>query len=249
LKTSDPMSDMQRVVGIVVSPTSTFEDINRRPTWLVPLVLLLISNVAVTFIVYRVIATNANFDAIARAKIAWDAHAAGTVLSPAHIQHEIDALRRQRGLWFVLPPISVVISTLGLTALFYIVFRLQRPHITFKKTFAVVCWSFIIYRCIGGVFTIASLLARGATGFAPAPAEAWSPTSLAQLVPRSSVDPNVYTAISKLDVFLVWWLVVIAIGLSKTVDSLSLRRAGVTVLAAEAIYLLANAAGFLPGTL
>jgi hypothetical protein len=243
------MNDLRRIVGIVVSPAATFEDINRRPTWLVPLLLLLIFNLATNFIVFHIVATDANFDAIARAKIAWDASAAGTIVSPSHTQHEILALRSQRGLWLVQPFISVAISTLALTVLFFIAVRLQRPHVTFRKTFAVVCWSFIIYRGIGGVFTMASLLARGAAGFFPAPAEAWSPTSLAQVVSRSSVHPNVYIAISKLDVFLVWWLVVIAIGLSKTVDNFSFTRALVTVSAMEAIYLLANAAGYLPGTL
>jgi hypothetical protein len=243
------MNDLRRIVGIVVRPAATFEDVNRRPTWLVPLLLLLIFNLVTNFVVFHLIATDANFDAMARAKIAWDASAAGNVVSPAQMQQQIDALRGQRGLWFVQPFISVVISTLALAALFYIAVRLQRPHVTFRKTFAVVCWSFIIYRGLGGIFTVASLLWRGAAGFFPAPAEAWSPTSLAQVVSRHSVSPNVYTAISKLDVFLVWWLVVIAIGLSKTVDNFSFRRAVVTVSALEVIYLIANAAGLLAGTL
>jgi hypothetical protein len=243
------MNDLRRVVGIVVSPAATFADINRRPTWLLPLLLLLTFNLAVTFVVFHIIVTNANFDAIARAKIAWDASAAGTMLSPARMQQQIDALRGQRGLWFVLPFISVAVSALALSALVYAAFRLQRPGVTFKKTFAVVCWSFIVYRCIGGSLTIVALLARGAAGFVPAPAEAWSPTSLAQLVARGSVNPNVYSAISKLDIFLVWWLVVIAIGMSKTVHELSFRRAAVTMVGMEALYLIANATGLLPGTL
>jgi hypothetical protein len=33
------MDDLRRVVGIVMSPAATFADINRRPTWLLPLLL------------------------------------------------------------------------------------------------------------------------------------------------------------------------------------------------------------------
>jgi hypothetical protein len=243
------MTNLQRLVGIVVSPARTYEDINRRPTWLPPILLLLIFNLAINFVVFRVILNDANFDRIARAKITWDAQAAGAAVSPAVMQQKIDALHAQSTLWYLAPFFSVFISTLAITALLYIVFRLQKPGVSFLKMFAIVCWSFIIYRCVGGIPTIANLLAQGPSGFVPAPPEAWSPTSLAHLVARSSVDPNVYSALSKIDVFLIWWLGVIAIGVSKTVPNLSLPRAATTIVITEAIYLVANATGVLSGTL
>jgi hypothetical protein len=105
----------------------------------------------------------------------------------------------------------------------------------------VVCWAFVIYRCIGGIFTMTTLLVRGAANFFPGPAEAWSPTSLAQLLARSSVPPNVYSALSKLDVFLVWWPSVLAIAFSKISKNLSFAKSAVLVAACEVLYLLVNA--------
>ena len=53
--------------------------------------------------------------------------------------------------------------------------------------------------------------------------------AMAHLISRSAVAPNVYSAISKLDILLIWWLAVLALG-----------------VAAEALYLALNATGWLP---
>jgi hypothetical protein len=127
------------------------------------------------------------------------------------------------------------------------VLRVARAETTFVKVFSVVCWAFVIYRCIGGTITLIALLVHGSANFFPAPPEAWSPTSLAQVVARNSVGPNVYSAISKLDVFLVWWLAMLAIGFAKVSNNLSLVRSAVLVAGSEVLYLFANAAGWLPG--
>ncbi len=76
------MTEPQRVVGVVLSPGQTFEDINRRPSWLLPFVLLLLFNLATNFVVYRVLVTDANFEQVARAKVQWDASAIGGQPSP-----------------------------------------------------------------------------------------------------------------------------------------------------------------------
>jgi hypothetical protein len=70
------MTGGQRLIGIVLFPKRTFDDINQKPTWLLPFALLLLFNVAVNFVVYRVLITDANFDQIARTKVEWDARAA-----------------------------------------------------------------------------------------------------------------------------------------------------------------------------
>jgi hypothetical protein len=241
------MTDAQRLAGIVISPTRTFEDINQRPSWIIPFVLLLIFNFAITFVAYRVLITPANFQSVALAKVQWDASAQGKELSQVEVQQQIEAIRGQRDRWYIFPPYAVLISTLGLSSFFYLLLRLVRAGTTFRKVFAVVCWAFVIYRCIGGTLTLIALLVNGPANFAPAPPEARSPTSLAQAVARSSVGPNVYSAISKLDIFLFWWLATLAIGFSKISKNLSLARAATLLGASETLYLLANAAGWLRG--
>jgi ABC-type Na+ efflux pump permease subunit len=241
------MTDAERLAGIVISPAKTFEDINRRPSWVIPFVLLLIFNSAITFVVYRVLVTPSNFERVATAKVQWDASAAGKQLTQAEVQQQIDALRRQRERWYILPLYAVLVSTLGLSAFFYVLLRLARAKTTFNKVFSVVCWAFVIYRCIGGSFTLIALLVHGSANFVPAPDQAWSPTSLAQAVARNSVGPNVYSAISKVDVFLLWWLAMLVIGFAKVSRNLSLSRSAVLIAGSEVLYLIANAAGWLPG--
>ena len=241
------MTTMETLAGVVVSPAKTFDDINRRPSWIIPLLLMLLMNFAITFVVYRVMVTPANFDRVAQTKVQWDAEASGKTLSPQDAEQQVEVLRRQRDRWYLLPPYAVLISTLGLSAFFYLVLRLAKAGTTFQKTFSVICWSFVIYRGIGGVVTLIWLMLRGPAKFMPAPAEAWSPTSLAHLFPRALVTANQYSAISKLDIVLVWWLAVIAIGLARTSSNLSFKKAAVVVGISEAVYLILNAMGALPG--
>jgi hypothetical protein len=107
----------------------------------------------------------------------------------------------------------------------------------------------LIYRGIGGIITIAALLVGGTNGFFPGAPESWSPTSLAHVISRAAVSPNIYSAISKLDIVLVWWLAVLAIGFSKVSKNLALSKSVTLVAAAEVLYLAVNAAGWFAGTL
>jgi hypothetical protein len=52
---------------------------------------------------------------------------------------------------------------------------------------------------------------------------------------RNSVGPNVYSAISKLDVFLLWWLAMLAIGFAKVSRSLSRTRSAVLIAGGEVL--------------
>ena len=240
------MSELEKLTAIVASPNKAFDAIRQRPTWVLPLALFFALNLLTQFVLYRVIATDANFDQIARAKIEWDARAAGLHPTQSGMETQIAALRQQRNYWYAEPLIGVPLSLLPMAVFFYILLRLVQAGTTFRMVFSVLCWSFVIYRGIGGVFIIAALLIHGAANFFPAPPEAWSPTSMAQLVSRSAASPNVYSAISKLDLFLVWWLAVLAIGFSRTSRSLSLKRSTALVATTEIAYLVFNAAGWLP---
>ncbi len=242
-----PASQLQILADLMLAPTRAFDAINRRPTWVLPLLLVLLFNLLTQFVVYRVIADDANFDRIAREKIEWDNQAAGRQESSTLVEQKVNALRRARDFWYLVPLIGIPIVMISLSALFYLVLLAARAQTTFGKVFAVVCWAFVIYRCVGGAIVIVTLLIRGSANFFPAPPEAWSPTSLAKLVPRTSVSPDVYSAVSKIDVFLIWWLAVMAIGFSRTSKQLSITRSLVIVGGVEAIYLVLNAAGFLRG--
>jgi hypothetical protein len=241
------MTETQKLTSIVVAPSKAFDAINRRPTWILPLGLLFVFTLLADFVVYRVVVTDANFERIALAKIDWDAHASVPRQSTGSMGQQIEAIKRQRKYWYLLPLAAIPLSVLPLSFFFYLVLLVARAGTTFRKVFAVMCWSFVIYRCVGGIFVIAALLIRGAEGFIPAVPEAWSPTSLAHVISPTAVSPNVYSTISKIDPFLIWWLAVAAIGFSRTSNSLSIARSTAIVAASEAVYLVLNASGVFAG--
>lgn len=240
-------SELRRLGGILLSPVRTFADIGRRPTWVFPLLLVLVVNLLTNLVVYRVLLTDENLEEIALEVSQWQAAKNGGVAPTAATAAEIESLRRLRSIWYVPSLVGVAASVLGIAAFFYGILRLIRAGNGFRRIFAVVCWSFVIYRVVGGTVTLVSLLVRGSSRFRPAPPEAWSPTSLARWIPPEAVSANVYSALSKLDLFLVWWLVVLAIGLWQTSRNLSLRGAVALVVLCEGSYLVLNALGALPG--
>jgi Yip1-like protein len=237
------MTDLQRLAGIVLSPGKTFEDIHQRPSWILPVALLLLFNLLGDFVVFRVLITDANFEQMARTKVQWDASLAGPQKSRGTEAQQIETFRREREYWYLLPLIVIPVTVLAYSIFFYVVLLLAKADAPFAKVLVVVCWAFVIYRCIGKVFAMTALLVHGTANFFPGPEDAWSPTSLAQLIWRSSVSPSVYSSLSKLDIFLVWWLAALAIGFSKISKNLTIGKSAALVIACEVLYLLVNASG------
>ena len=222
-------------------------DINRRPTWITPLLTVIAFGILLNFVIFRVEVNDSNIRQIAAAKQQWDVQRVHDRNRQLSVADELTAIENARKLWFLLPIYGSVISFVLLSAFFAAILWLIRAGTSFRKVFSVVSWSFIVYRVFGGVATLIAILLRGSANFEPAPPEAWSPTSLAHLVPRNAVSADAYSAISKLDVFLVWWLVVMAVGFTRTSRNLTFKVAVVLIFVCEAIYLTLNAIGALPG--
>lgn len=109
------MTDLQRLAGIVLSPGKTFEDIHQRPTWILPVALLLLFNFLGDFVVFRVLITDANFEQMARTKVQWDAGMAGSHRLPDSEEQQIGTLRRERKYWYLLPLFAVPVSVFGVS--------------------------------------------------------------------------------------------------------------------------------------
>jgi hypothetical protein len=69
------------------------------------------------------------------------------------------------------------------------------------------------------------------------------------LLELTGLQQDVYSAISKLDIFLVSWLAVLSVGFATLSKHLSIAKAVALVVAAEVLYLVINAAGWFAGTL
>jgi hypothetical protein len=238
---------VRNVIGMVITPRATFTRFGKRAPWLAAWIMVLATSLITTGIVFRVVATDTSFETIAKDKIVWDAEAVGLTVTPQVLAEQTEQLRNQRRHWYLFAVYAVLVSTLGLSVFFYVVLKLARANITFRSVFAVVCWSMVIYRVIGGIPTIISLLVTNSADFKPAPPEAWSPTSLARLVSRDDVSHNVYSAISKIDPFLVWWLAVLSIGFATIARNLTATRSVAIIAASEIVYLALNAVGALQG--
>ncbi|HXG93395.1 MAG TPA: hypothetical protein VNN73_13695, partial [Blastocatellia bacterium] len=83
------LGPVQRFFGVLFSPTETFEDVNRKPNWIVPILIIMVTVLASTlFFNWKV---HPNWDAIIRKQITESIEKRGAQMpSEDQIQRQVD---------------------------------------------------------------------------------------------------------------------------------------------------------------
>jgi Yip1 domain len=214
-----------RLIGTLFSPGETFEDVNRKPTWLAPFII----SVAIT------LAGSAFFEW--RVKPDWDKFFQTMVekrlgqplkeLPPdqqAQINKQLEWQKKFAKTDFS-SPLSILI-TVGKFAVYFIfaflipagVFALglmfMQAKTTFKKILSVVAWSWCATTLVYSIVVAASLMVRDRESFRDfnlADPAGILPTNLAVILP-SGTSPFLSSIAGSLDIFTIWYLILLAIG-------------------------------------
>jgi hypothetical protein len=193
-------------VGVYISPGETFQHIARRPDFLAPLVTLIVVSVAVSeTIVWKI-----GMERIIRISIEQSGRASS--MSAEQMQQ---AIQQGAGIGKILahaagflgPPIYLLIMTgLGLLILNLI---LSVPA-AFKTVFSVVCYAYLV-GVLGALMALALILFGDLERFNP---ENFVPSNVGFFLNRQEVSKPLYALASSVDIFTVWFLILVAIGLS-----------------------------------
>jgi len=191
-----PLGFMGRLVNIFTNPTKTYESINVAPSWILPMVLMVIITVIITLFTYP-IAIETQLETFRN--------------NPNIVPEQMEAIENQitgesqkwisLGAIIVIMPIVFVI----ITAIFYLVGSVfLGGDTTFKKLLSAFTWASLI-SILGMIVKLPLVFAKSNPNISLSPA---------LILPSGMMDSTFYKVVSKLDFFSIWYLAVFAIGFS-----------------------------------
>ncbi len=215
-------SAAERLLGVFISPGATFADIARQPDYLFPLAALVISSVAVT----EALLAKIGIERIIRQALEMTGRARS--MSPEQIQQVVErgatfqSVFSRLGGWVEKPLVVLVVAGLGMLILTFVF----GEEVKFKAVFSVTCYAYLP-SILRSLMALAVILFGDPDHFSlrnPAP------SSVGFFLNPLEISKPVLALSSALDLFTVWFLILVAIGLSEATGS------KVTALSISLIY-------------
>jgi hypothetical protein len=208
-----------RLVGVLLSPGETFQDISRKPTIVVPLIIgLLITFGGYYAFVWR---ANPDWNAIVRTQIRKRAEKSGRTLSDEELNRAAATGVKFAQLTPIILVVGIPIWYAILSGIFALAMILIGGKATYKKIFSVVAWVFASTGVVALIVTVASIMVQDRQQLAGLDPSKWAtvvPTSLASFL-GSDASPVVLSLAGWLDVFTIWKIILLSIGLAAIAGS------------------------------
>jgi hypothetical protein len=189
-----------RALGIIFSPRATFEQIVADPKWLgaMALIVLLVGAIGFAFM-----STEIGQEAVL-AKQLDSMEAWGMTITP-EVEARMEAGMSSARYWSILNGLFWAVIVLIEAGILYAVFNAAMGGTaTFKQVFAVTTWSSIIM-VLQQLFSTPIAYARGSID---------SATNVAVFLPMFDDTSFIARFLGTIDLFWIWWTVVLAIGMS-----------------------------------
>ena len=202
-----PKSFVNRLIGVFFSPGETFEDIARKPDFIAPLVLSIVASI----VVIETMLWKIGAEAIVRNQIAANPRTAN--MSPEQLEQ---AVQRGAAITSVIMHISgvigpvlflMIIAALGILILNVVL----GGQVSFKPVFSATCYASLV-RLIGAFMAVPLIFFGDTEHFN---AQDPIPTNPGFFLNASEVSKPVHALANSLDLMTFWFLIVLAIGLSK----------------------------------
>src|SRR5258706_7198743 len=211
-------NSFQRIIGVLFSPDTTMASIAKRPDWVLPLVLLLITSLAAGII----IAPRVDFASAARESMEQNKN-----MSPEQIDK---AMRITTSIGKVLTYLAPLLSLIGLLVIagvLLLIFRLFGGQGDFKQAFSVTCYA-SVPSIIKSVITLIVMVTRG--GIIPAQQMATLVRTNLGFLADYKTNPMAFALYSSFDIFSIWFLALLIIGFAY-VSRLSKAKSAVIIIA------------------
>lgn len=220
----------QRLVGTLLWPVKTFENINRKPTWLAPLIIATVAMIfGNMFFNWRV---NPDWEQLTRNRIMQRMRTSGQQVPPEQIEQQVARSKTIAKFSAVLPVVLIPATCLILAGIFALGFKvLLQAQASFRKVLSVVAWSMAATRLASTVLLVAILLARSKEsleGFDRAQSSLVV-TNLAFILSQHA-SAAVKSFVSSLDVITIWLLVLLTIGFVAIAGSRKIKVAKIGAL-------------------
>lgn len=191
---------IQRIIGVLFSPDTTMASIARRPDFVLPLVLLLITALAAGVIM----APRIDFGAATR-----EAMEQNKNVSQDQVEKAVKITNTMGKIFTYLAPILSLIGLLVIAGILLLAFRLFGGEGDFKQAFSVTCYA-SVPSIIKSVITLIIILARGS--IIPAQELATLVRTNPGFLADMKTNPMAFAFLSSFDIFSIWFLALMIIG-------------------------------------
>lgn len=217
------MSWFQRWFGVMISPGETFTDVNRKPTILAPIIILIVITAASTAVVQWKLAPY--MPEMLRTQIRKTMERFGTTPTEEQLQQ---AVNQQLVISKFTPLISAVFTPivfLILAGIFALGMLLIQAKTTFKRIYSVTLWTFAGVSLISTIVFVASLMVKDEEGLRSTnlnnPTDTL-PTNLGVFLgPETS--PVLKSLVGSIDIFSIWTIALLAIGFAAIANSKNIK--------------------------
>ena len=197
----------ERLMGIFISPVETLADVARKPDFVAPLILGVLGAIAVT----ETMLWKIGMERIIRTSIEQSGRASS--MSPEQMDQAVHQGARIGGILahlggIVVPPIALLIlAGLGLL----IVNLILGGQTKFKTVFSLICYANLV-SLLGSLMAVAVILFGDPDHFN---AQNPVPANVGFFLNPREVSKPLYSLASSADIFSIWLLILIAVGLAE----------------------------------
>jgi len=231
------LSEPQRIIDTVVAPSKTFADIWRSAAWWGPFLVTII----ISFIFVYSVDSKVGFRRVTEHQIERSPKATQRLeqMSRAERDNAITAQTKiTRGISFVFP-VFILIWDLIVAALLFGTFKLAlSAELTFSGTFAVVMYASLVQ----GIRTILATVML----FVGLDPDSFNIQNPAPTNPGYFLNPTgspfLYSVASSLDIFMIWTLVLTALGISIISKKVKFSTALIVVFGWYVVFVIGSAA-------
>jgi hypothetical protein len=234
------LGPLQRLVGIMFSPGETFADVNRKPTVIAPILIAVATVVASTiFFSWWV---NPDWDRILRPQVKQRIEKGGQTATEDQIRQGVEFGKMFAKFTPAIVAVFVPIFYVVLAGIFALGMMFIQAKTTFKKILSVVAWGGAVTALIGTIVGTIALLLQDKESLAsidPTKSSGIAPTNVGAFLP-SGTSPIITALANSLDIFSIWYMILLAIGLAAIAGSRKITpgKTGGMVFGLWAIFVL-----------
>jgi hypothetical protein len=233
-----------RLMGTLLSPGETFADVNRKPDWIVPLIISILLTVATTFFVTWKL--KPDYDKITREQIRKQVERSGGQMpAEEQIQQQVSIQKAIAKFVPLIAGVGVGVWYVILSGIYALGLMMLQAKATFKKIFSVVLWTSLATGLVYTVVFVAALMVKDEEGLQTIDVQnptASIPTNVGAFLDSTS-SPVVRALAGSLDIFSIWSIVLLSIGFAAIAGSKRIKpgKAATIVVAVWVVGVLLKA--------
>jgi hypothetical protein len=213
------LGPLSRLTGTLFSPGETFADVNRKPTWIAPMIIAIATVLASSFFFsWR---AHPDWDSIFRTQFKKQAEKTNQQLTPEQMDQRVAFAKTIAKFSPIISAVFTPIVYVILAGIFALGMMFIQAKTTFKKILSVVSWSCASLGIVTAIVMMASLMVRDEEGLRsidPTQPSGIVPSNLAAFL-SSDASAVIKSLAGSLDIFTIWLLILLSIGFAAIAGS------------------------------